>query len=416
MFGKNTVKLIFIFFSSVVILGCGVSSDGDTAKDRAIDKLVAYAGSNGTNTLPTLQDYLDAGVVGVDETKVAELNQVISNLSQEEVDTTEEVQALADALGVTVPEDAVAPNAGTTVTPTSSKPTTITTPNPPLTTPTTSILDTTPPVITINGANSISAVQFLNYVDAGATAIDDIDGNVTVTTIGSVDIDVVGSYDINYTATDRAGNSVSIMKIVTITKFSINDNTRGISYGAMRSLNTQRVWLDANLGAGRACVDLATDVDCRGNYYQWGRYSDGHEVSSSLINNIQSTFALYGNGNSFIIDNLDWTNADSSGSIRSIEWSKIDGSSICPIGFRVPTYNELLVEDMDFLKVPIAGYRESFQYLQGHIKKAHIFRLLWSNTPYNEPYHEVGAYANNDRFNQPVFRRSIGIPIRCIMD
>ena len=42
------------------------------------------------------------------------------------------------------------------------------------------------------------------------TANDDVDGNVSVIVTGSVDFDTVGSYDVNHTVTDSAGNSAMV--------------------------------------------------------------------------------------------------------------------------------------------------------------------------------------------------------------
>jgi len=39
--------------------------------------------------------------------------------------------------------------------------------------------DTMPPVITMLGVNPVSVTVGANYVDAGATALDDVDGNIT---------------------------------------------------------------------------------------------------------------------------------------------------------------------------------------------------------------------------------------------
>jgi hypothetical protein len=41
--------------------------------------------------------------------------------------------------------------------------------------------------------------------------------------------------------------------------------------------------------------------------------------------------------NTFIIPDIDWSNVDENGSLRSAYFSRIDGTSICPTGFRVPT-------------------------------------------------------------------------------
>ena len=73
----------------------------------AIEKIKAYATSNGASTPPTIQDYTNAGVIGINNSNVADMNEIIRNLSALEVDTKEELQVLADALGVTLPKKVV---------------------------------------------------------------------------------------------------------------------------------------------------------------------------------------------------------------------------------------------------------------------------------------------------------------------
>ena len=43
---------------------------------------------------------------------------------------------------------------------------------------------------------------------------------------------------------------------------------------------TGRVWMDRNLGASRAAIS-STDSEAYGDLYQWGRYTDGHQVITS---------------------------------------------------------------------------------------------------------------------------------------
>lgn len=76
--------------------------------------------------------------------------------------------------------------------------------------------DTTPPVITINGNSSVESILNQAYTDAGATASDDEDGTLTVTTSGTVNKDLAGSYVITYTATDKAGNQGSATRTVRV--------------------------------------------------------------------------------------------------------------------------------------------------------------------------------------------------------
>ncbi len=79
-----------------------------------------------------------------------------------------------------------------------------------------SVRDGTPPHITIVGEHNLSVEYNSDYIDAGATAIDAVDGNVSVTTTGNVDTTTIGDYNITYTATDRAGNSATATRRVTI--------------------------------------------------------------------------------------------------------------------------------------------------------------------------------------------------------
>jgi len=74
--------------------------------------------------------------------------------------------------------------------------------------------DITPPVITLNGINPTTVNLLEKYIDAGATAIDNRDGKVDVFVSGSVNTHIAGSYTITYTATDRAGNTTTLTRVV----------------------------------------------------------------------------------------------------------------------------------------------------------------------------------------------------------
>ena len=65
---------------------------------------------------------------------------------------------------------------------------------------------TYPPVITVLGNNPYSIIKGSSYVDPGATAVD-INGSVSVSTSGTVNTAIVGTYTITYSATDAYGTS-----------------------------------------------------------------------------------------------------------------------------------------------------------------------------------------------------------------
>ncbi len=77
--------------------------------------------------------------------------------------------------------------------------------------------DTTAPVISLIGSNAVSVLKGSNYVELGATALDDRDGIVDVVIAGTVDTSTVKSYTVTYTATDLAGNSSSLTRKVNVT-------------------------------------------------------------------------------------------------------------------------------------------------------------------------------------------------------
>ncbi len=79
--------------------------------------------------------------------------------------------------------------------------------------------DEVPPVVTLNGNNPEYVQRGKTYTDAGATATDDIDGAVSVTSSGTVNTATVGTYSITYTAKDSEGNVGSATRAVHVVNF-----------------------------------------------------------------------------------------------------------------------------------------------------------------------------------------------------
>ncbi|MDC0264697.1 DUF5011 domain-containing protein, partial [Verrucomicrobia bacterium] len=81
------------------------------------------------------------------------------------------------------------------------------------------VLDNDPPTITLIGDANVTLDLGADYTDLGATASDAVDGDVEVTTIGSVDTSSAGSYTLVYTAKDASGNqSRPVSRLVTVVK------------------------------------------------------------------------------------------------------------------------------------------------------------------------------------------------------
>jgi GH35 family endo-1,4-beta-xylanase len=77
--------------------------------------------------------------------------------------------------------------------------------------------DNVAPVISLNGSTVVNVSVGSSYTDAGATATDNHDSNVTVVVSGIVNAAVIGTYTITYTATDSSGNAAApVTRTVTV--------------------------------------------------------------------------------------------------------------------------------------------------------------------------------------------------------
>ena len=200
----------------------------------------------------------------------------------------------------------------------------------------------------------------------------------------------------------------------------------GISYQTVTSPYTGKKWLDRNLGAQEVCTNLL-DEACYGDYYQWGRDTDGHEkvtsatttVEATTINNVGNEFILTVNGDI----NQDWTNADPSTIQRQAKWNHNDGTSVCPAGFRVPTTAELGAETGNstepmlnrdisfnsFLKLPSGGNRGSDDGQVRLHDQGHETGGIWTLE------HHVFYYGTSYAYTDPSVI-DYGLPVRCIED
>jgi len=83
---------------------------------------------------------------------------------------------------------------------------------------TVNVVDTTSPVITILGSNPETIERMDNYVDAGATASDTYDGDLTanITNTSNVNENVAGFYTVEYYVEDSSGNNATETRNVTV--------------------------------------------------------------------------------------------------------------------------------------------------------------------------------------------------------
>ncbi len=86
------------------------------------------------------------------------------------------------------------------------------------------IIDTTPPVLSLQGDNPMEISVGSTFSDPGASATDNVDGDITanIITSGTVDTTTPGSYDITYNVSDAAGNAATpLVRTVNVTPDSV---------------------------------------------------------------------------------------------------------------------------------------------------------------------------------------------------
>jgi uncharacterized repeat protein (TIGR01451 family) len=169
------------------------------------------------------------------------------------------------------------------------------------------VVDTIPPTITINGANPVTVECHTSYTDAGATASDSCAGSLAVTTSGSVNVNIPGTYTITYTATDgphttTATRSVVVLdtiapvitlKTTPITLWPPDHKYRTINVTDLVQSVTDSC--DVNLGIGSVVIAKVTSDEQENND------GDGNTVNDIVIgancNSVQLRSERSGNGN-----------------------------------------------------------------------------------------------------------------------
>lgn len=89
------------------------------------------------------------------------------------------------------------------------------------------------PAITVLGANPLQVTQNTAFADPGATANDNVDGDISsrIQTIGNVDTSTLGTYTITYRVSDQAGNQAEATRTVLVVTAAATTGTGGVYAG-----------------------------------------------------------------------------------------------------------------------------------------------------------------------------------------
>ncbi|MGE5473517.1 MAG: S-layer homology domain-containing protein [Ignavibacteriales bacterium] len=133
------------------------------------------------------------------------------------------------------------------------------------------VLDTTAPVITRLGDAEVTIEQGNAYTDAGATALDAIEGDITskIVTVNPVDTSVLGEYTVTYNVSDLAGNTATEVtrKVTVVEPTEIEGEGTGLLglyYGSNNFTDLKVVRIDPivdfDWGTGTPDAKITTDA------------------------------------------------------------------------------------------------------------------------------------------------------------
>lgn len=139
----------------------------------------------------------------------------------------------------------------------------------------TPIPDTVKPVIILKGSAKVTITQASVYKDAGATASDDKDGDITskIVKTGSVDTNTAGTYTIKYNVKDAANNSASeVTRTVIVSE--VPNQAPTANAGADRSVQQ---------GKSITLTGSGTDPEGKALTYRWSKGDETLGDKATLV-------------------------------------------------------------------------------------------------------------------------------------
>lgn len=264
--------------------------------------------------------------------------------------------------------------------------------------------------VTSTGVTGLTAT-----LSAGTFAVGS--GSLTYTMTGTPSTSGTATFALNI-----GGQTCNLIRTVNVaflcgtSTVTFTYNGASVTYGTVSSAGS-KCWLDRNLGATQVATS-STDANSYGDLFQWGRGSDGHQITTS--NQITGQSTSTSPGSSFLVGSSNWY----SGTNPDLLWQGVSGiNNPCPSGYRLPTDPELVAEYSTWsssgaagafgspLKLPVGGARNN---AGGSLYDIGSIGYYWSSAV-------SGALSSYVIFNGSgtyLFgnSRANGQAVRCIMD
>lgn len=89
---KTETKVIGLTIALLMTACGGGGGSGPSDEEKALSLIQDYVQNDGATQTPTVHDYYDAGVIGVDVNNIEAINQYLVNFSEEDVESSTEIQ------------------------------------------------------------------------------------------------------------------------------------------------------------------------------------------------------------------------------------------------------------------------------------------------------------------------------------
>ncbi len=381
----------------------------------AMDLIARYADDDNTQVSPIVEDYVNAGIIGVNETNLIAINANIAAMTRVDVDSVAKIQTIVNEFLNPLPANIIITDANLNYAIVST--------------------DNTPyePAIDIQGKINMNTTPKGVMIKVPYNRLTDETANIpafkssfTIESNSTQDMEsgIVatfawqaqtlsgesGTFDAFITIDDSAGNNdhifnakklnIDIANGVEIASFKYPLDNKG-HYGMMKikiysgipdrnfytltnnkyehrflylpvtNFTTGKTWLNNNLGAEYADLNnpnghfnkkqqatASNDYLAYGSLFQWGRKADGHELID--WSNHTTGSGRYGTTNKksnnpsnslFIIASDDWR-VDSRNYLWVIESS---ANNVCPAGYLPPTKDDFVKETQGWISKDSEG-------------------------------------------------------------
>ncbi|MBE8190286.1 MAG: hypothetical protein HAW58_05435, partial [Candidatus Thioglobus sp.] len=240
----------------------------------------------------------------------------------------------------------------------------------------------------------------------------------------NIALNLTGSATVHFlvTAVANGVESSTSAEEVTATGHSLN-------FTAIDGVGSS-VWTDRNLGATIRQESTGGVEDAVGDLYQWGRPADGHQLRNSNNTGARATTISPGHAN-FITSSSrpDWLDPTSQATVdaRAEFWKTLDGSGICPTGFRVPSIAELEAERVSWSSNNRAGaVAAGLRWVPRTDQRSGVNgtaprstgSFYWSTDNVSDGVNITGQYLETTQFDAETSDGSFdtGLAVRCIRD